>query len=123
MASAQTAKLEEENGGGKKLKRKAKSERIEQKAREEPGTKKLRNSFELPAGFTVIKRETPKKRKYQEYQSPDGRKYRSLKAIQRELAKGSEADSDHENNIEGIEYKLEPDVNIEEEEEEEELDV
>ena len=72
--------LEEEQDRGKKLKRKAKSERIEQKAsqkdpemeRKEPRTRRSPlTCFELPAGFTVIKRET-KKSNWKEYLGPDG---------------------------------------------------
>ena len=129
---------------GKKLKKtvKIKTERIqpdesgeeEREEREEPPAKKPRTSFDLPAGFTIIKR-TSRTKSYKEYLGPDGtnnlrwnfaifnsnisgRKYRSLLAIQREFAQGSEADYDHENNMEDIDYKLEPEVNIEEEKDE-----
>ena len=51
-----------------------------------------------------------------------GRKYRSLVAIQRELAEvGNAALSDNENIGEGMEYKLEPVVKTEEGEEELEI--
>ena len=81
---------------------------------EEPEVqRKNRRSFELPAGFTVLHMGT-KKRTWKEYLSPDGinylggdltflypnisgKRYRSLVAIQRELA---QAGSDNENNLE-----------------------
>ena len=41
--------------------------------REEPPAKKPRSSFELPAGFTVIKKKVPSKIKpFNEYLGPDG---------------------------------------------------
>ena len=97
----------------------------EEKEPEEPGEeeregpevkRKKRKSFELPAGFTVLNLGT-KKRTWKEYLSPDGindlggdlsfvyqnisgKRYRSLVAIQRELA---EAGSDYENKLEDLE--------------------
>ena len=63
---------------GKKLKKtvKIKTERIEpdesgEEEREEPPAKKPRNSFDLPAGFTIVKR-TSRTKSYKEYLGPDG---------------------------------------------------
>lgn len=82
--------------------------------REGPEVKrKNRKSFELPAGFTVLNLGI-KKRTWKEYLSPDGindlggdlsfvyqnisgKRYRSLVAIQRELA---QAGFDYETNLE-----------------------
>ena len=69
--------MEEEHDRGKKLKRNAETERTEQEqSGEEPRVKKRRRSapgtvFELPAGFTIIKR-TSRTKSYKEYLGPDG---------------------------------------------------
>ena len=61
---------------GKKLKKTAKTARLERDEEEEeergqPPVKKPRSSFELPAGFTAIKR-TTRTKTYKEYVGPDG---------------------------------------------------
>ena len=65
---------------GKKLKKTVKTERLEpeesgdeekEKEKEQPPAKKPRSSFELPAGFTAIKR-TTRTKTYKEYVGPDG---------------------------------------------------
>ena len=58
------------------LKRNAETEESEEEAREKPRVKKRRrsdprNSFELPTGFTTIKKQT-KSKSWKEYLGPDG---------------------------------------------------
>ena len=79
-------KMTKTKKSGKKLKKMTKSDKGKKKTvqtkriqpeapgeedREEPRAKKPRNSFELPAGFTVINRAT-KSKSWKEYKGPDG---------------------------------------------------
>ena len=59
---------EEEHDRGKKLKRNAETEESGEEAREKPRAKKR---FELPAGYTTIKKES-KSKSWKEYLGPDG---------------------------------------------------